>query len=61
MAELFSVAASSIAVVGLADVVLRSGKEICLFLSSIEDATEEVKRLQCSISDTALLGNVEQR
>lgn len=55
MVEPFSVAASSFAVVGLADVVLRSGKEIYQFLSAIKDAPEEVDRLQCSIGDTALL------
>ena len=55
MAEPFSLVASSFAVVGLADVVLRAGKEFCQFLSAIEGAPTEVETLRCSINDTTLL------
>jgi hypothetical protein len=55
MAEPFSLVASSFAVVGLADVVLRAGKECCQFLNAIKDAPTEVEQLQCSIHDNVLL------
>jgi hypothetical protein len=55
MAEPFSAAASSFAVIGLIDVVLRAGKEVYQFLGSIQDAPTEVDSLRCSIHDNALL------
>lgn len=55
MAELLSVTASSIAVVGLADLVIRAGKQVYQFLGAINDAPVEVESLGSSICDTILL------
>jgi len=55
MTDPFSVATSSFAVVGLADVVLRASKEFCQFLSAIKDAPTEVERLRCCIYENTLL------
>ncbi|KAF7512839.1 hypothetical protein GJ744_011942 [Endocarpon pusillum] len=55
MAEPFSVAASSFAVVGLADVVIRAGNQVYQFLNAIKDAPAEVKKLQLSIHDNIAL------
>lgn len=55
MPDPFSVAASSFAVVGLADVVSRAGKEIYQFVNEIKGAPQEVESLRCSIHDTNLL------
>jgi hypothetical protein len=55
MAELFSVVASSFAVVALADVVLRAGNKVYQFLNAINDAPAEVERLRCCIHDNNLL------
>lgn len=61
MAEPFSVVASSFAVIGLIDVVLRSGKEVYNFLGAIQDAPTEVERLRCSIHDNSLLVEESKR
>ena len=55
MSDLLSVSASAFAVVGLADVVLRTGRECCQFLCAIRDAPSEVRRLQNCVQETALL------
>jgi hypothetical protein len=61
MADPFSVVASSFAVIGLTDVVLRAGKEVHQFLNSIQDAPTEVERLRCSIHDNTLLVEESKR
>lgn len=61
MIEPFSVAASSFAVVGLADVVLRAGKEFCQFLDAIKDAPTELERLRSCIHDNTLLVEESKR
>ena len=55
MSDPLSISASAFAVVGLADVVLRTGKECYQFLCAIKDAPSEVQRLQECIQETALL------
>jgi hypothetical protein len=55
MAEPFSVATGSFAVIGLADVVLRAGKEFYQFLDTIKEAPTEVERLRYCIHDNTLL------
>lgn len=61
MIEPFSVAASSFAVVGVADVVLRAGKEVYQFLNAIKDAPAEVERLRQCIHDNALVVQESKR
>jgi len=55
------VAASSFAVVGPADVVLRAGKEVYQFLNAIADAPAEVETLRFCIHDTTLLVEESKR
>jgi hypothetical protein len=55
------VATSAFAVVGLADVVLRAGKEVYQFLEAITDAPAEVEKLRCCIHDTTLLVEESKR
>ena len=55
MADPLSLVASSFAVVGLADVVLRASAEVYQFLSEIKDAPTEVERLRRSLRETTLL------
>jgi hypothetical protein len=51
MPDPFSVAASSFAVVGVVDVLLRASVECCRFLSEIKGAPEEIDRLRTSITE----------
>lgn len=51
MADPFSITASSFAVVGAADVVVRLSLECHRFLSEIKDAPEEIDRLRTSIKE----------
>jgi len=51
MADPFSITASSFAVVGVADVVLRASIECCRFLSEINGAPAEIDRLQTCIKE----------
>jgi hypothetical protein len=51
MADPFSIAASSFAVVGVADIVLRASIECCRFLSEIKGAPAEIDRLQTRIKE----------
>lgn len=55
MAEPFSMVASSFAVVGLADVVLRAGDQIYQFLNAIKDAPAEIENLKSSIHENIVL------
>ena len=55
MAEPLSVAASSIAVLGLADVVLRAGNELHAILRAIKDAPKELEELRSTIAAINLL------
>lgn len=55
MAEPFSVAASSFAVIGVADVVIRAGNQVYQFLTAIKDAPAEVENLQTAIHDNIVL------
>jgi hypothetical protein len=61
MAEPFSVAASCFAVVGLADVVSRAGKEFYQFLNAFEDAPTDAARLRDCIHDIILLVEESKR
>lgn len=61
MIEPFSVAASSFAVVGVADVVLRAGKEVYQFLNAIKDAPAEVESLRQRVHDNALVVQESKR
>lgn len=55
MADPISTVASSFAVVGLTDVVIRAGKEIYNLLIAITHAPAEVESLRCCIHDNLLL------
>ncbi|KAF2474987.1 uncharacterized protein BDR25DRAFT_255524, partial [Lindgomyces ingoldianus] len=57
MPDPLSIAASSFAVVGVADFVLRASIECCRFLSEIKDAPDEISRLQISIKENKQLVN----
>lgn len=55
MVDPFSVVASSFAVIGVADVVLRTSCEVCRFLSEIKDAPLEIENLRRCIHENTLL------
>ncbi len=55
MTDLFSVTTSSFAAVGLADVVIRVGKELYGFLAAIKGAPTEIRRLQSDLRDLKLI------
>ncbi|KAF2785996.1 hypothetical protein K505DRAFT_205690, partial [Melanomma pulvis-pyrius CBS 109.77] len=55
MPDPLSLAASSFAVIGVADVVLRVGVECCRFLSEIKDAPAEIDSLRTCIKDNLQL------
>lgn len=55
MTDPFSIVASSFAVVGAADVVLRASVECCRFLSGIKDAPAEIAQLRVSIQENKKL------
>lgn len=55
MSGALETAAGAFAVVGVADVVVRTGRELYRFLSDVSDAPDEVKRLNECIQDTILL------
>jgi hypothetical protein len=55
MADPFSIGASSFAVVGAADVVLRASAECYRFFSSIKDAPDEVNQLCIAIKENKRL------
>jgi hypothetical protein len=55
MSGAFEVAAGAFAVVGVADVLVRTGREIYNFLQDISDAPEDINRLQDFIWETVLL------
>ena len=55
MSGAFETAAGAFAVVGVADVVVRTGQDLYRFLRDFSDAPEEVKRLGECIRDAALL------
>lgn len=48
-------ATSAFAVVGLADVVIRAGNQVCQFFSAVKDAPADIESLRCSIHLTILL------
>jgi hypothetical protein len=47
MSGCFEVAAGAFAVIGVADVAVRSGREVYEFLRDIADAPYEIERLCC--------------
>ena len=49
MSGAFETVAGAFAVVGVADVVIRSGREVCSFFAAVADAPNEVNRLRDSI------------
>src|SRR6186713_3346112 len=55
MSGVFETAAGAFAVVGVADVVVRTGQDLYRFLRDFSDAPEEVKKLGECIRDTVLL------
>ena len=55
MADPFSLAAGSFAVLGVVDVVLRASIECCRFLSALKDTPEEITRLCSCIKINKLL------
>lgn len=61
MSDPLSVAASAFAVVGVADVVLRTSIELRRFLSEIKDAPKEVEWLKNCLDDTSRLLNASKK
>src|SRR4051812_22220635 len=57
MSGALETAAGTFAVVGVADVVIRTGRDLYRFLCDFSDAPEEVKRLSECIRDTVLLAD----
>ena len=55
MTDPLSMAASSFAVIGVTDVVLRASAEFCYFLSDIRDAPKEVEDLRSCITNNTRL------
>lgn len=55
MSGALETAAGAFAIVGVVDVVVRTGRELYRFLSDVSDAPDEVKRLNECIRDTILL------
>jgi len=55
MSGVFETAAGAFAVVGVADVLVRTGRDIYSFLSNVADAPEELNRLRESVKETLLL------
>ncbi|KAH7082052.1 hypothetical protein FB567DRAFT_97399 [Paraphoma chrysanthemicola] len=61
MSGAFETAAGAFAVVGVADVLIRAGREIIAFLNDVKDAPEDVSRLCQTIEDTIGLANSLKR
>lgn len=57
----FEVAAGAFAVVGVADVLVRAGRDLYTFLQDIEDAPNNAKRLCDVIAETVLLARASTR
>ncbi|CAN9410573.1 unnamed protein product [Alternaria alternata] len=55
MSGAFETAAGAFAVVGVVDVVIRTGREIFAFLSEVKDAPSNIEKLLSSINDTVQL------
>jgi hypothetical protein len=61
MSGAFEAAAGAFAVVGVADVLVRTGRELYSFLQDITDAPEEITRLRDFILETVLLYRASKR
>jgi hypothetical protein len=55
MSGAFEAAAGAFAVAGVADVLVRTSREICSFLGDVSDAPEEIMRLREVIRETVLI------
>jgi hypothetical protein len=55
MSGAFEAAAGAFAVVGVADVLVRTGRELYGFLFDLKDAPEEISRLREIIKETTIL------
>jgi hypothetical protein len=60
MSGAFETAAGAFAVVGVVDVLIRTGREIYGFLSEIKDAPKNITRLMESIDDTVQLSQASK-
>lgn len=60
MSGVFETAAGAFAVVGVADVVIRSGRELYSFFADIADAPKDVERLRDNINDITLLSETSR-
>jgi hypothetical protein len=60
MSGAFEIAAGAFAVVGVVDVVIRTGREIYGFLSEVKDAPGNIARLLNSINDTVQLSQASK-
>ncbi|KAJ4993855.1 hypothetical protein SVAN01_00909 [Stagonosporopsis vannaccii] len=60
MSGAFEIAAGAFAVVGVADVLIRSGRELYSFLQRIDDAPEDARKLQQTIEETVALVNASK-
>jgi hypothetical protein len=60
MSGVFETAAGAFAVVGVVDVVVRTGREISGFLSEVKDAPSNMERLLNSINDTLQLSQASK-
>ena len=55
MADPFSLAAGSFAVVGLVDIILRASSQFCHLISDVKDAPANVERLRTCVQENSLL------
>jgi hypothetical protein len=60
MSGCFEVAAGAFAVIGVADVAIRSGREVYGFLRDIADAPYEIERLCCITKEITLLAETSR-
>lgn len=61
MSGAFEVAAGAFAVVGVVDVLVRTGRELYNFLRDIEDAPANAKQLCDTIAESVLLADAAKR
>jgi hypothetical protein len=54
------VAASAFAIVGVADVLVRTGREVYSFLRDVADAPKELERLRETVQDVVLLAETSR-
>lgn len=61
MSACLEIAASAFAVVGAADVIARTGREVFVFLCDVADAPENINRLSTTVNEVTLLIETTQQ